>query len=74
MESSKIPIQHMNWRPPSQSELTPMLFNTGLTHLGLEASNYSSVLLITFEIGFNFDLESFFTTFLETFQTKQQKQ
>ena len=28
------------WRPPSQSELTPMLFNTGLNHLGLEASIY----------------------------------
>ena len=26
------------WRPPSLSELTPMIFNTGLTHLGLEAS------------------------------------
>ena len=24
--------------PPSLSELTPMIFNTGLTHLGLEAS------------------------------------
>ena len=22
------------WRPPSLSELTPMLFNMGLTHLG----------------------------------------
>ena len=27
-----------NWRPPSLSELTPMLFNTGLSHLGSEAS------------------------------------
>ena len=26
------------WRPPSLSELTPMIFNTGLTHLGSEAS------------------------------------
>ena len=25
-------------RPPSLSELTPMIFNTGLTHLGSEAS------------------------------------
>ena len=31
------------WRPPSLSELTPMIFNTGLTHLGSEASIYSSV-------------------------------
>ena len=23
------------WRPPSLSELTPMIFNTGLSHLGL---------------------------------------
>ena len=30
----------INWRPPSQSTLTPMIFNMGLTHLGLEASNY----------------------------------
>ena len=28
-----------NWRPPSLSELTAMIFNTGLTHLGSEASN-----------------------------------
>ena len=26
------------WRPSSQSELTPMIFETGLTHLGSEAS------------------------------------
>ena len=26
------------WRPSSPSELTPMIFNTGLTHLGSEAS------------------------------------
>ena len=26
-----------NWRPPSLSELIPMIFNTGLTHLGPEA-------------------------------------
>ena len=30
------------WRPSSLSELTPMLFNMGLTHLGSEASNYYS--------------------------------
>ena len=29
-----------NWRPPRLSELTPMISNTGLTHLGSEASNY----------------------------------
>ena len=28
------------WWPPSLSELTPMVFNTGLTHLGSEASIY----------------------------------
>ena len=26
------------WRLPNQSELTPMIFNTGLTHLGSKAS------------------------------------
>ena len=28
------------WRPPSLSEITPMDFNTWLTHLGSEASIY----------------------------------
>ena len=30
----------LNWRPPSLSELTQMIFNVGLTHLGSETSNY----------------------------------
>ena len=30
----------VKWRPPSLSELTPMVFNTGLTHLGLKATIY----------------------------------
>ena len=30
--------RHMIWRPPSLSELTPVVFITGLTHFGLEAS------------------------------------
>ena len=29
-----------NWRPPSQSESTPIIFNTVLTHLSSQASNY----------------------------------
>ena len=34
-------IQHIHiWRPHSLSELTPMISNIGLTHLGLEASIY----------------------------------
>ena len=28
----------IKWRPPSLSELTPMVFNMGLTHFGSEAS------------------------------------
>ena len=32
---------HFIWRCLSLSELTPMIFNTGLTHLGTEASIYS---------------------------------
>ena len=28
------------WMPPSQSELTPILFNMGLTHLGSEAFKF----------------------------------
>ena len=34
------------WRPPSLSELTPMLFNMGLTHLGSETSIYTEYLYI----------------------------
>ena len=30
------------WRSPSLSELTSMIFNKGLTHLGSEASIYSN--------------------------------
>ena len=29
-----------NWRPPSLSKLTPIIFNMRLTHLGLDASNF----------------------------------
>ena len=29
------------WRPPRLSELTLLIFNTGLTHLSSEASKYS---------------------------------
>ena len=29
------------WRPPSLSELTPMIFNMVLTHLGLETFIYN---------------------------------
>ena len=28
------------WKPPSLGELTPIIFNKGLTHLGSEASIY----------------------------------
>ena len=31
-------LQDYDWRPPSQSELTPIIFNVRLTHLVLEAS------------------------------------
>ena len=30
----------MNWRPPSLSELIPVIFNIGVTHLGSEATIY----------------------------------
>ena len=38
----------MIWRPPSQSELTPMIFNIGLTHSGSEASICSIVSSLIF--------------------------
>ena len=31
-------LVHIKWRPPNLSELTTMISNTGLTHLGSEAS------------------------------------
>ena len=34
-----------NWRPLSQSELTPMVFDTGITHLGSEASKYINIII-----------------------------
>ena len=30
-----------NWRPPSLSELTPIISDMGLTHLGSDASNFT---------------------------------
>ena len=37
--SSILKVRYLNWRPPSLSELTPIIFNKGLAHLGSEASN-----------------------------------
>ena len=34
-------VSEVNWRPPSLSQLTPMIFDMGLTHLGSEAFNYA---------------------------------
>ena len=45
-ETSKIKIIKIcknNWRLPSLSELTPMVLNTGLTHLGSEAFNFKVI-------------------------------
>ena len=39
-EAQKSQYNYMKWKPPSLGELTPMIFNTGLTHLGSEASKY----------------------------------
>ena len=35
-----------NWRPPSLSELTPMIFNMGLTYLDSEALIYLIIIFI----------------------------
>ena len=35
-----IPTLKINWRPPSLSELTIMIFDMGLNNLGSEVSNY----------------------------------
>ena len=32
------------WKPPNLSELTPIIFNTGLTHLGSEAFKYFNII------------------------------
>ena len=34
-----------NWKPSSISELTPIIFNTGLTHLGSKVSIYNSLII-----------------------------
>ena len=47
---SKSIKKHLIWRPQSLSELTPMIFNTGLTHLALEASICVVIFLITKEL------------------------
>ena len=33
----------VNWRSPSLSELTPILFNMEITHLGSDASNCQTI-------------------------------
>ena len=35
-------MKYYIWRPPSLSELSPMIFSMGLTHLGSEATIYLS--------------------------------
>ena len=47
----------ISWRPPSLSELTLMLSNMGLTHLGSEASNYyfNSSFLSTYPLSWIFN-------------------
>ena len=37
-----------NWKLPSLSELTPMIFDIGLTHLGSKASNFSFIKFIDY--------------------------
>ena len=34
------------WRPSSLNELTPMICNKGLTHLGSEASKYYDIISV----------------------------
>ena len=36
-------IRNIIWRPPELSELTPMIFDMKLTHLGSEASIYNKI-------------------------------
>ena len=36
LDVAKLGFSECIWRPPRLSELTPMIFDTGLTHLGLE--------------------------------------
>ena len=36
-----LPVCNDKLRPPNLSELIPMIFNMGLTHLCSEASNYN---------------------------------
>ena len=49
MSISKLCIVSYIWRPPSLSESTPVVFNTGLTHLDFEASNLFIYSILFFE-------------------------
>ena len=44
------------WRPPSLSELTPMISYVGLTHLGLEATIYCLTIELDYRIPIYFYL------------------
>ena len=39
-------VNYYSWRPPSLSELTPMIIDRELTHLGSEASSFLLLLFI----------------------------
>ena len=48
--SAHIDLEHycntFKWRPPSLSELTPIMFNMEISYLGSEASKYHIVISI----------------------------
>ena len=56
------------WRPSSLSELTPMIFNMGLTHLGSKASNCSNashinlheILLLKINLKFSIEKQNIY--------------
>ena len=52
--ASDIRYREYAWMSPSISELTPILFNTGITYLGSEASICSSIIITLLEIIHNF--------------------
>ena len=54
------------WRPPSLSELTPMIFNTGLTHSSSETSIYKGSLGSHFDYLGDSSVKKYhkYTTFL----------
>ena len=53
------------WRPPSLSKLTPMIFESGLTHIGSDASIFFKLFLNRHFYNFHHFRSPFYLMILE---------